>query len=115
MQAGIEVLMFALRKLVQISTKPDLVILNMGIWVRDWTATGQDYKERFETVLQHGNYFNDKTGACHNLGVAVHTHQGFMLGLADGDEGEGSFRSYVLPDHSGIRNETAAMSRLINC
>ena len=62
-QAGIEVLLFALKKLVQISSKPDLVILNMGIWVRDWTATGQDYKERFQTVLQHGNYFRNDSGA----------------------------------------------------
>jgi len=55
--------MFALKRLVQISSKPDLVILNMGIWVRDWTASGQDYKERFETILQHGNYFRNDTGA----------------------------------------------------
>jgi len=60
-QAGIELLMFALKRLVQISSKPDLVILNMGIWVRDWTASGQDYKERFETILQHGNYFRNDT------------------------------------------------------
>ena len=62
LQAGIETLLFALKKLGQLSTVPDAVILNMGIWVRDWTANGQDYKQRFETILQHGNYFINKTG-----------------------------------------------------
>lgn len=60
-QAGIESLMFALKRLPKLNTVPDVVILNMGIWVRDWTASGQDYKERFETILQHGNYFLNKT------------------------------------------------------
>lgn len=62
-QAGIETLLFALKKLPQLSSVPDVVILNMGIWVRDWTASGQDYKQRFETVMQHGNYFLNMTGA----------------------------------------------------
>ena len=61
MQAGIESLIFALKRLARLSTVPDVVILNMGIWVRDWTASGQDYKERFETILQHGNYFLNAT------------------------------------------------------
>ena len=61
MQAGIESLMFALKRLPKLNSVPDVVILNMGIWVRDWTASGQDYKERFETILQHGNYFLNKT------------------------------------------------------
>lgn len=61
LQAGIESLMFALKRLARLNSVPDAVILNMGIWVRDWTASGQDYKERFETILQHGNYFLNKT------------------------------------------------------
>lgn len=61
LQAGIETLMFAMKKLPQLSDMPDAIILNMGIWVRDWSASGSEYKNRFQVVMQHGNYFVNHT------------------------------------------------------
>ena len=60
--------MHGLLKLPERLSVPDLAILNMGIWVRDWTATGSDYQSRFETVLEHGNYFTAKN----SMPVSLH-------------------------------------------
>lgn len=55
MQTGKCALTFALEELPQQSTAPDVVVMNMGIWISSTASSDDELRQGYEAVLQHGN------------------------------------------------------------